>query len=113
MDGVILLPLVVLGIERLFDEQRLLPYVIPLSLAFITTITSASWSPFLRRFTLAGAGEFNINRITAKNQSIHYWLATQRYDRGGRAHPNLLRAECFPPSSAGADFQFQSLYSLD
>ncbi len=36
MDGVILLPLVVLGIERLFDEQRLLPYVIPLSLAFIT-----------------------------------------------------------------------------
>ena len=113
MDGVILLPLVVLGIERLFDEQRLLPYVIPLSLAFITNyyigfmvaIFAAlyfgwRWAiqhqlQLLRKISLFVIGSLLSGMIAAVVLiPTYYALSASRL------------------SSAGADFSFKALYSL-
>lgn len=113
MDGVILLPLVILGIDRLFEEHRLIPYVVPLSLSFITNyyigfmvaIFSAlyfcwQWAShhqpqLLRKIALFVGGSLLSGMIGAIVLI-----------------PTYLALSASRLSSAGADFTLKPLFSL-
>ena len=113
MDGVILLPLVILGIDRLFEEHRLIPYVVPLSLSFITNyyigfmvaIFSAlyfcwQWAikhqpQLLRKIALFVGGSLLSGMIGAIVLI-----------------PTYLALSASRLSSAGADFTLKPLFSL-
>ncbi|TLQ51117.1 YfhO family protein [Lacticaseibacillus casei] len=113
MDGVILLPLVVLGIDRLFETHRIMPYVLPLSLSFITN--------YYIGFMIAIFAVLYFGWRWAIHHQTHLLRKIGLF-AGGSLLSGMLAAVVLIPtyfalaasrlSSAGADFSVKALYSL-
>lgn len=91
LDAAILLPLIILGIERIFDGKRGWPYALPLTLCFITNyymaymvglfiVTYSIWRLFIQPLTwkkrLKLIGKITGYTIIAIGLATMFWLPT-------------------------------------